>query len=476
LITRLPAVPGEVRSYCFQLFIEYEESTVSLRSAIAFAAVVIGLSGCASDPPLVRPEQDAGELLGEIVPAEAITFYASGQGDDVGESPGELSLSQSLELTARNSPDIQIALARVRAAQAEAHQARLFSNPVLNLALRFPESGSTIIDAGISAELLSVLRRPGAINASDSKLRAASAEAVGSVLDALKLAQERYFTIQSLEAASSVLRERRALLDRLLSLAESRLRIGEGSRLDVITLQTQRVELEAEIADKELELRDERLALARLIGQPSSKATWKIPAWSLPAPLSIDERKCIQLSLERRPEIQQRRWELEALGFERKLASWAVLEGTTAGVDAERDGDWSVGPAFAMPLPLLDMGQAQRERATALLIEARHQLTASRRQVIEETRRTYSTLTATTANLARVRDELIPLQEDRLKQAEAQFRAGQADVTALLIAEQDLISSRSQMIELQQKVALARVRLERAVGGAAAFPTTQPSK
>jgi len=442
--------------------------------------MLAALTGCASVLPAVHPENDAASAVG-MLSTDALSLRTDTQPDDAKGPTDVLDLRDVLESTARNSPAIQASLARVRVSQASAKQARLFPNPVLNVALRIPESGTAIIDAGISAELLSVLRMPGAINLADTRLRAASAEAVTVVLDELTQAQEHYFAIQSLEASCAVLRERRGLLDRLLSLAESKLRIGEGTRLDVVTLRTQQVELEAEIADREMDLRDERLSLARLLGQPSSDAAWVLPPWTAPAEMAIDERTCVQLAMERRPEIQQRRWELEAFGVERRLTSWALLDGSSVGIDAERDGEWSVGPAASVPLPLLDMGQAQRERTLAAVVESRHQLTASRRQVIEETRRAYGKLKATRQNLQRVRDQLIPLQEDRLKQAEAQFRAGQTDITALLIAEQDLRATRSQLIELQHKMALAQLRLERAIGGAAVLssatsqPTTLPS-
>jgi outer membrane protein TolC len=372
----------------------------------------------------------------------------------------------------------------VRIAQAEAQQARLLPNPVLSVAFRFPEAGvgRPVIDAGVTADLLRVLRRPGAISAADAELRAASAAAVSVVLDVATDAQERFYAIQSLEASLGVLRERVQLLARLLELAEARLRIGEGTRLDVVTLQTQSIDLQTQIADREIELRDERLALAHLIGQPSSPATWSVKEWvPVAAPLH-SEGAYLAVAALSRPEIQEREWALAALGARRRLAAWDVLGSVDAGAEAERDGGWSVGPALSTAIPLFDFGQASRARAAAAQIEARHELLAIRRQVVEEVRRAYATLVGTQANLDRVLSQLIPLQEARLQQAEAQFRAGQTDITGLLMAEHDLRASKSQLVDLQRRVAIARVRLERAVGGAGALasesatsPSTQPN-
>jgi outer membrane protein TolC len=80
-------------------------------------------------------------------------------------------------------------------------------------------------------------------------------------------------------------------------------------------------------------------------------------------------------------------------------------------------------------------------------------------------RQAAAALIATHAALAKVGDELIPLQDRRLEQAEAAYRNGLADITAVLLAEQQAQATRSRLIELQRKTASARVQLERAVGG-----------
>jgi hypothetical protein len=54
-------------------------------------------------------------------------------------------------------------------------------------------------------------------------------------------------------------------------------------------LRSQRVELEMEIAQRDQELRDERLRLARLIGRPSGAAAWRMVPWT--APLFTDTRE-----------------------------------------------------------------------------------------------------------------------------------------------------------------------------------------
>jgi outer membrane protein TolC len=95
----------------------------------------------------------------------------------------------------------------------------------------------------------------------------------------------------------------------------------------------------------------------------------------------------------------------------------------------------------------------------------------ARRKVVEEVRTAYQTLLASTSNLRRIREQLIPLQERRRSISDGAYRAGEADVTVLFLAEQDLRLAQTQAIEVELQSSNALVRLQRAVGGAAAART-----
>jgi outer membrane protein TolC len=118
-----------------------------------------------------------------------------------------------------------------------------------------------------------------------------------------------------------------------------------------------------------------------------------------------------------------------------------------------------------LPLPLFDWGQARRGKADAAVSEASHELTQAERAVVEEVRRAHAVFTATLPIADAIRTQLVPLAELRMNQAEAQLTAGEAGLSDVLLAEQDLRSARMRLIEMDRKGALALISLERAVGG-----------
>lgn len=442
-------------------------------------SMAIAITGCVSAEHSPQTEHAMSQALG--VSSDVVFDVGVSSGDDSVSSGDHLTMAQAIERTLSTHPEVHSALARVRSAQADARQSRLLPNPILSVAIRFPEEGGkATVEAGLAADLISLLQRPGRVSAADARLRAASADAVSTALDVVRQVQESYVASQALDELMPVLESRRDLLDRLLKIARSRLRAGEGTQLDVTTIESQHVELKLEIAEIELQRREQRLSLAALLGQPGAAPQWELsPLGTSHSPLA-DEKEWIARALEHRPEIQALRWELSALGDELAAERLAALDGAEAGAEAERDdGDWSLGPSFAVPLPIFDFGQARRQKLRAVRIEAMHLLKQERTRVIEEVRRAHAAYESLSQTLAQARDRLIPLMRNQLDQAESQYLSGLTDVTALTLAEQQLQAAHGRRIELEQRTLESLVRLERAVGGAGVArriaPSTAPS-
>lgn len=462
-----------------------------LRSSqsVALAVCLAGLAGgCASKPFDPDVSNTTARVAGL---GEPIRFLSEGEPLDVtGTYQPSLGLADAVRRALTHDPGIQAAMARVRIAQAEATQSRLLPNPVLSVVLRFPESGGKPeIEAGLAADLISLLSRRGRVGVADSRLRASAAEVLTTTLDVLAEVQGRYAAVQANDQFLLVLEDRVRILDRLLGIARSRLDAGEGTRLDVLALEAQRVQLQTELADRRLERREQRLGLARVLGEPSSPGDWILSSSEAYERPIAAENLWVNAALVNRPEVGQQRFALTALGQEVRLIPFSPFAGGDAGIAAQRDGNWSVGPGVSLPIPLFDFGQARRARANAAVIEARHNLTRISRSIIEQTRRSFAAFIASRENRQRVQSELIPIAERRLQQAESQFRGGQTDITGLLLAEEQLRSARTRGVELQQRNAEALIRLQRAVGGPVALdaldaaaatqpatlPTTAPS-
>jgi outer membrane protein TolC len=426
----------------------------------------VALAGCRTGAP-AKGDDAAG--TGDALTLGAIVVERPPEGVDAGgDDSSSLSLVEAVRRTVEHDPRIQVALAKVRSARADSSQARLLPNPVLSVAVRFREGGGTpIYELGLAADLVSLLQRPRQTSAADNKLRAAVRDVMADVLDACAEAHEAYAAARAVEQELAALRERRGRSERLVRIGRARLEAGEATSLDVIALQTQQLAIDVDIADKEAERAEARLALARLIGAPGGRLDWELEPARPIEPANDAEAGWVDAGLRTRPELLSKRWELAALGDEAALSAWAPWEGGDVGGHAEYDDGWSVGPSLTTPLPLFDWGQAKRAKAKAARLVARYEMTGLRRKVVEEVRSAYARYVASTSALRTARDTLLPLEQKRADQTRAAYEAGEADVTRLIVAEDDLEDARVKVIDLEKKTAVAAVKLLRAAGGGA---------
>ena len=325
--------------------------TIWLKGTAAFAFLFA--LGCATAPP---GHDTAAQIQSAASLANAITFHTDALPAEAAPAADTLPLSAAIERALRQSPEVQIALANVRAAQADAHQARLLPNPVLDVTFRLPEGGGrTIIETGLAAELVNILRRPKRISAADAVLRAASAKAITTTLDVMHQTQHHFFDAVGLRRETEILTQRTNHIGQLLKVAEARLAAGEGTQLDVATLKAEQSTASIDLREATLKLSQANIALAHRLGQPRGRIDWQL-ATPLYTQIPLrDEAEVIAQGLRTRPEIQADRWQLTALEDQSALARLAWMEGATAGLDTERDSDWSLGPSIVLPLPIFDV-------------------------------------------------------------------------------------------------------------------------
>ena len=437
------------------------------------------LAGCHAHRPDVPA--DAAKLIGMD---HAIAYRQDADALQAAPADGEsLNIEHAIRLALANDPRIQASLWRVRVAEAEANQVRLLPNPILTIDIRFPltKNANTAFEPTLGADLLSLLQKPAQIAAVDNRLRASASTALVTVLDVMAEVQEAYAASRSVDAEIENAQRRRQRIQQLRALSQKRLDAGEGTRLDVLTLDAQLMQAELDVADLDLLKIDHHLALVRLLGEPRSGDSWKLSPWESPNGTVLpSESQWIEAALLNRPEILARIWELRALGEDLNVASFPPLQGGDLAVHGERDPDWRVGPSLTVPLPIFDFGQETREKVKALRTAARHELVQQRSEIIHAVRLAYATYIHSRQTLTNAQERLLPLQQRQLDQARLAYQAGDANLATLLLAQNDLELTLTKILELQEKVTVARVRLQRAAGGAgvaeriAAAATTQP--
>jgi outer membrane protein TolC len=179
------------------------------------------------------------------------------------------------------------------------------------------------------------------------------------------------------------------------------------------------------------------------------------------------ERQAVLRSID----LEELRWQMRAAHGEAgvyRLQRWLPELGVGALAEREDDGQWAVGPAVAISVPIFDRkrgaivsseaearGAELRYRARAVAIRAAARTARAR---LEHARR----------RVEHIRDVLLPLRQRILDQAILQYNAMNLSLFGLLQAKREQIETGRQYVEGLRDYWLARTTIDQIQAGRAA--------
>jgi outer membrane protein TolC len=395
-----------------------------------------------------------------------------------------LTFDTALEIATRSSPDIAVQTASVEAAQSASVAAGRLPDPKLTIGVEnLPVTGE---DRGSLTRDFMTMRKVGLMqdvpNGGKRESRVAAAAA-----DTERARAERRVRILTVRRDTALawlaryyLERRGALFDELdrenqlfAQSVQAQFAGGRGMPADVVAPKQEA----AEIADRRDELASEiaksRAALRRWTGPAGDE-----PLAGDPPALAVDTEH-LRGHIHEHPE-------LAVFVPMTQMAQAQVHE-----AEAAKRPDWGVelsygrrGSAFSDLVSLqftLDLPLFARTRQDPQIAAKRQDLNrvesqrdAMLRDHTEELDAELAEYEMTTRQLARLREAHLPLAQQKVDYQFASYRAGKADLTAVLNARRELIDERLKDIELDGKRAATVAKLYFFYGPGATDPKARP--
>lgn len=382
----------------------------------------------------------------------------------------ELTPDSAVQVALLNNADLQATYEDLGVAQADLVRGGLLRNPVFDADVKFAEGGNGhLIELSVVQDFLDVFQIPLRKRTAAAALEAAKLRVTGEAVD---LAGRVRAAVYELQAAQQSLELRQTVLAAANASSDLARRMGESGNLTRLEVANERAtfeqtKLDAAAAETDVLSRRERLNV--LLGLWGMRTQWTVAA-RLPdvpadaAALDDVEKRAVERSLE----IQVARAEAQAaastLGLRR---DFALISGLELGAAAEResDGEWSLGPAVSVPIPLFDTGAAGVSAAQAELRRAEKRLRATAVRVRSAARLARDTLIAAHDRAVYYREVVLPLRNEITKQTQLQLNAMAAGPFQLLEAKRREVETAAAMVDAQRDHWLARVRLEQLLTG-----------
>lgn len=371
----------------------------------------------------------------------------------------------------------RVALLRNRAAQAAAQtlgvaQAELagvkrLPNPEVHGSVRFRRGSDPELDVSALVDvsaLLFVLARTGA---AEAEVAAAKLEAVGTLVDVSYDARRAFVDYQAalelLELRSTVFSAFEAS-----ALAAERMRAaGNVTELHLASEQALREESRLALDQAKAGVESARQALNGAMGIIEQGVSWRA-APRLPEPpaeeLALDRLEAD--SLKSSLDVQAAKQRYTAAAKQAGIASvtgW--LPELRAGVSAERDERWGVGPAAALTVPLFYQGQGEVGVARSRMKREEYLYADASVQVRNVARGLRAELETARRGVKHQREVVLPLRERVVQQTQLEYNAMQVGVFQLLSSKRDQLAAAEQYLELRRQYWRARLDAEQLLAG-----------
>ena len=459
-----------------------------MKRQLACLGIATLLGGCAVTGNAPAPAPDLPQAFAEPAVPDATVPAA-----DWWAAFGSPELASLVATAQAGSPDLAIAVERVRQSEAQVRIADATLFPALNLGVGSSRrethvDGGTWNAADASSATLSASyevdlwgKNSAGLRSAEAALRASRFDGETVRLTLVAGVASAYFQLLSLRGRLGVARENLGIAERVFKVVDSRVKYGAASTLDLARQQAAVLTQRAAIPPLELQERQTLFALAILVGrapegfdiEASALAGLAVPrvAPGLPAQLLV-----------RRPDLASAEAQLAAANANVSAARAALLPGISltgsAGLASDVLLNFLSAPTAALAIgaslmqPIFDGGRLRAQVDVAASRE-RELVENYRKAILAALADVESALAAggRTAAQESFQEQVVQQARVALRLAEIRYREGADDLLTVLDAQRTLFQAGDQLAQIRLSRLQASVGLFKALGGSWNMPT-----
>lgn len=432
-----------------------------LRFTIVVLPVV--LMACASSDPRALLDRTRGDVR-QITGADL--ELAKGATEALLRQP--LTADTAAQIALANNRHLRATLEELGISQAEFALSVMPQNPSLGVSWRFANPGGRgNSEFGLTQEILDLLLLRPRKKIAQQQLDQARLRVTREVTELNFSTREAFYQLQAELMLATRLKAIAEVQSAVVDLATRLHDAGNISDLDFKEQQTAAMETELEIKKATALVQSRREKLARLMGVSGSN--WSVPAALKDAPggepsLAPLEQRALKQRLDLAIARSRATQAEQALSLKKKTR---LIPGLKIGVDTERDTDGThfTGPTADIEIPLFNRGGAELAKHSAAQRQAAHEAAALENDIRSEVREAYAAVVAARSASDFAKTKLLPNQQDVLRETLLHYNAMQKSNFELLAAKEREVRAERGAVEALRDYWLARVALERAVGG-----------
>jgi outer membrane protein, heavy metal efflux system len=397
-----------------------------------------------------------------------------------------LTLDDALQLALANNPELHASNARVDAASGRARQARLWSNPELELSAEdWPiNNGRGLRDAKQTIGLAQTLPFPGKkkldrqIGASGVRLT--QAELSLRRLELVRDVKTAFFQILAAERLVAVETELVTVAESSATTARKRVAAGAAADQEQLRAEIPLEQARTELSGFQRELVTAHQTLALHLGRPDlSDAPVSGALAEAPTPGLLDQGP--ERWLTSHPSVVAARTSRDRTQLELRRARLEPYPDVKVGVAGGRIGETDqsiIQLGFSLPIPIIDRSKGKQQEAQANVSVADAELASIEQRLLRDWRTASQRLRTAADQVAKYRERILPKATEALRLVQTGFEQGKFGFIDLLDTQRTTAEARlayqQKLLELNVAQAVLEALLPRSPAGIESTPSIQP--
>ena len=370
-----------------------------------------------------------------------------------------------------NNKSLRAEFEEIGISQADVAQASRLQNIEIGGSWRFPNRPPSAADIQYTAagNLLDLLTLPAKKKVAARNLEQTKLKVADKVLQLAADVQAVFYDLQAQAELGKRLDSIIEVNEAAADVAQRQYDAGNINELELQNQQAPAVQARRDLMKAKALMQAAREHLNRLLGLSGEQINWQI-ADELPLlpEKELPLENLESLAVSQRLDLAASRSQAEAIAAALRLKKKTrFIPGVKLGVDTERspDGQRVTGPTLDLELPIFDQGQPAVAKLTAEFNQAKDNYAAREINVRSEVRESREALLAAREAVEFGQKNLLPLRQKILGETLRHYNAMQKSSYELLAAKEREQMAEQGGIEALRDYWLARVELERALGG-----------
>jgi len=477
----------------------------------AAVALAVGLSGCAT----VDPGPDYGRTRTLAAKATGVdALYDPTAESEVAETVHALLVDgvtpdEAVQIALLNNRELQALFQEIGMARADVVQAGLLTNPSLSMLVQFPEGGGrSKLDFGLGQQIADLWQIPQKKRMAEADLEAAVLRVAQQAVDLAADARVQCLQVLALRRLHGIQQQSLELARESVRLADAKVAAGEASQLDLNLAKAGLSEVELTGVDTQQRYELAFLRLTKLLGLSRADSVWALEGelTALPPPPE-DEEAWVSTALTDRLDARiaaervtaaEAAWRKEkasvfpnvavGVGLERPdsrglpgrhvladAARASIANGALTAPDiqsrAQRRQERSqivdslLGPSLDITLPIWDQNQARIARAHFAWDQKCKERESLLDSIAEEVLAASIGLRSAADQRKLYDEQLLPQSRQNLASIRLAYQQGELGMVPLIESQEATIRIERAYVDVLRELAVARVELERAIGG-----------